>query len=231
METKPLYISLFILVFVGLVITPLINTFSSESDPSHIPLGSTFMSALIGNDFASFPSLEENINYDFSKVDDFQFLYTFLDTFPNYDDMDELKDKTTGEQNIFLHEVFIIDGEEVPIFIRYDVQQQFFVVPQPSSFTDRLICAIAARCTTVQNFKFVEVADYGSIVSRFLNIINPYRLLLPESLRDKIDEYLMTFGYLPQTISEPLMLIIVLGFSVTNILLLIKLISLLPFIG
>ncbi|MFO7891312.1 MAG: hypothetical protein R6V04_13350, partial [bacterium] len=78
------YISLFIIVIVALFITPIIETFASDSEPDYIPIGSQFMSSLIGNDFTIIASdFDESINFDFSDVEDFDFLYNFTSNYPN----------------------------------------------------------------------------------------------------------------------------------------------------
>jgi len=235
METRPLYISLFLIIVVAIIITPIINTFAGDEPPSHIPIGTEFMSVLIGNELNIFVE-EDETDYNFDLITDYDFLYNFTSEFPNYAEMDELKDGVTGEQIVFLEEIVTINGNEVPIFkqsLEYLAwaDREKYVVPQPSTLTDSFKCAFNSRCKSVENFKFVDVTVYENWFVRVLRTINPYRLLLPETFRNNIDTYLISFGYLPQTISEPLMLIIVIGFTLTNILLTIKLLSLVPFIG
>jgi len=229
METKSIYISILIVLVLSGLITAVLNSFAPDLEPKELPLGANFVSGLLGNDFNI---LEDNTNPEIDIETEIKnlnyFNYTFLldfkDNFPNYESMNELRDKQTQEL-IYISKDILLNGSETVIFTKEGVNSIY--APQPSTFLDKFICSFRYFCNSVENYKLVEI--YKPSREGILRKINPFGILIPETLRNEIDKQILLLGHLPKIISTPIMLIVLLGFSIFAILITIQLLSLLPF--
>ena len=63
------------------------------------------------------------------------------------------------------------------------------------------------------------------------NCYNPNELILSQNARDHLTNSINAFGYLPEVVSTPLLILILFGIGITTITLAISILTLIPFIG
>lgn len=236
METKPIYISLVLILIFGSFLIMIINTFTPDTPPEQLALGSSFLSAMLGNEFNILTGYVDEDSFEDQVLEaiqennlDIDFIFNFKQNFPNYIDMNELKNGLKQGELRFIPESIIVNDSEIIVFRNYFNENEVYV-PQPTNFGFKFSCALIRACVSVENFAFVKIIDVRT-QSGFLRNVNPFKLLLSEELRNEIDRYILSMGHVPRAVSTPLMLIISLGFSLTLIAIAISIISLIPFVG
>ena len=229
METKPIYISVILIILLGGILSVVVTSFGGDGVPEQLPLGASFISGLIGNDFNILNMNEvDSIESIIAGLDnfDYDFFLNFTTAFPDYMNMEELRHGISKEIK-YEPDNNVVNGSDVVIFTLNGGEELY--APQPSTLADRLACAIRLSCASVENFKIQLIYRPGR--NGLLRNINPFNLLLPVTFRNEIDKQIISLGHLPRGISTPIMFIIILGFTLTAIFITLKLLSLIPFVG